>query len=138
MMQYLLWRVLTGRHKKITLSFLLAGHTKFAPDWGFGLVKRQYRKTVINCLEDISDAVKKSAPAVSLSQLCASQEGEIIVPVYDWTSYLASFFKKLPGLLKFHNFNFKFKSGSSVVAAQEFSESPSVEFDVSQPRGSSS
>ena len=132
MMQYLLWRVLTGRHKKITLSFLLAGHTKFAPDWGFGLVKRQFRKTVINCLEDITDAVKKSAPAVSLSQLCASQEGEIIVPVYDWTSYLAAFFKKLPGLLKFHHFTFK--SGSSVVAAQEFSDSPSIEFDLSQPR----
>ena len=29
MTQYLMWRVLTGRHKNITLSFLLTGHTKF-------------------------------------------------------------------------------------------------------------
>ena len=38
MMQYLMWRVLTGRHKNITLSFLLTGHTKFSCDWCFGLV----------------------------------------------------------------------------------------------------
>ena len=32
MLQYLCWRVITGRHTQITLSFLLVGHTKFAPD----------------------------------------------------------------------------------------------------------
>lgn len=30
MMWYLMWRVLTGRHVTITLSFLLTGHTKFS------------------------------------------------------------------------------------------------------------
>ena len=38
MMQYLMWRVLTGHHKNITLSFLLTGHTKFSCDWCFGQV----------------------------------------------------------------------------------------------------
>jgi hypothetical protein len=37
MLQYLAWRVMTGRHTKILLSFLVVGHAKFAPDWCFGL-----------------------------------------------------------------------------------------------------
>ncbi len=31
-LSYLLW---SGRHTQITLSFLVVGHTKFAPDWSF-------------------------------------------------------------------------------------------------------
>ena len=37
MLQYLLWRFLQGKNRSVTLSFLIAGHTKFAPDRGFGL-----------------------------------------------------------------------------------------------------
>ena len=33
MIHYLAWRVMCGLHKNITLSFLVVGHTKFAPDW---------------------------------------------------------------------------------------------------------
>ena len=39
--QYLLWRVMTKKCKKASLSFMLAGHTKFAPDRFFGLFKRR-------------------------------------------------------------------------------------------------
>lgn len=35
--QYLAWRTLVTRHKAIQISFMLPGHTKFAPDWFFGL-----------------------------------------------------------------------------------------------------
>ena len=42
MVQYLLWRVMTGQHKEITLSFMIPGHTKFSPDWCFGLLKKKY------------------------------------------------------------------------------------------------
>ena len=40
MLQYLLWRTVVGLHDKITLSFLIVGHTKFSPDWCFGLLKQ--------------------------------------------------------------------------------------------------
>lgn len=40
-MQYLCWRTLTGRSCKIN-NFMLAGHTKFAPDRFFGLLKKAY------------------------------------------------------------------------------------------------
>ncbi len=42
MVQYLLWRSMTTH---ITLSFLVVGHTKFSPDWCFGLVKRLGQKS---------------------------------------------------------------------------------------------
>ena len=41
MVGYLLWRVLTGLHENITLSFMITGHTKFSPDWCFGLMKKK-------------------------------------------------------------------------------------------------
>ena len=116
MIQYLLWRVLTGRHKKVTLSFLLAGHTKFACDWGFGLIKCKFRKTVVNCLKDIGDVVESSS-VVNMSQLCASQDGTGIVPVYDWTNFLNTFCYRLPNILSYHHFYFEQGSGS--VRVQE-------------------
>ncbi len=36
---YLCWRVIHVLHQEVTLNFLIAGHTKFAPNWGFGLMK---------------------------------------------------------------------------------------------------
>ena len=41
MVGYLLWCVLTGLHQNITLSFMITGHTKFSPDWCFGLMKKR-------------------------------------------------------------------------------------------------
>ena len=38
---YLLWLVMTGRHKNASLSFMLVGHTKFGPDRFFALFKRR-------------------------------------------------------------------------------------------------
>ena len=61
MIWYLLWYVLTGRHKSIKLSFLLTGHAKFSCDWCFGLVKRVYKETKVNCLNDIADVVTQSS-----------------------------------------------------------------------------
>ena len=57
---YLMWRVLTGRHSEVTLSFLVVGHTKFAPDWCFGLFKQLYRKTNVGSLKAIADVCDKS------------------------------------------------------------------------------
>ncbi len=55
MVQYLLWRSMTERHTRITLSFLAVGHTKFSPDWCFWLLKRLYRRTVVGSLMDIAE-----------------------------------------------------------------------------------
>ena len=58
--QYLVWRVATGKCKRASLSFMLAGHTKFAPDCFFGLFKRRYRHCNVATFDDVCNAVESS------------------------------------------------------------------------------
>ena len=107
MMFYLMWRVLTGLHKEITISFLLVGHTKFAPDWCFGLLKQKYKRTKIGTLEDIAAVVEDSA-SVNYAQLVGKSDGTILVPSYDWSSFFAdtAIQTSLKGISKMHHFRF--------------------------------
>ena len=57
---YLMGRVLTGRHKSISLNFLITGHTKFAPDWCFGLLKQKLRKEPVSSLKEMEATVRHS------------------------------------------------------------------------------
>ena len=56
MMRYLMWRVATGLHKFACICLMVAGHTKFAPDWCFGLLKRNTRRTFLLSQADIEAA----------------------------------------------------------------------------------
>ena len=40
---------------------MISGHTKFKCDGSFGLIKKPYRKTTVNCVDDIVEVVKKSS-----------------------------------------------------------------------------
>ena len=40
---YFAWRIATKLHHSIEYSFLIAGHTKFAPDRCFGILKKSYK-----------------------------------------------------------------------------------------------
>ena len=61
MLQYLMWRCMVGLHKEIEIAFLVVGHTKCAPDWCFGLLKRKFRREKVGCLADIARVVDTSA-----------------------------------------------------------------------------
>ena len=103
LIQYLAWRVLTHRNKSIKISFLPVGHTKFSPDWCFGLIKQLFRKTTVGCLDDIAKVVDDSA-VVNVSQLVGSSTGEVFVQCFDWTGFLQCFFKRIDGIKKIHHF----------------------------------
>ena len=85
-MAYLMWRVLTGLHKEIKISFLLVGHTKFAPDWCFGLFKRLYKRTEITCLDDIAQVVERSAQC-NHAQVVGNLGGTSVVSFYNWSEF---------------------------------------------------
>ena len=87
MMQYLMWRVKSGLHTDITISFLPVGHTKFAPDWCFGLAKQTFRRTRVDTLDDIANSVSKSS-FVNVPQLVGDLDGTCFVPMYDWAEFL--------------------------------------------------
>ena len=67
----------------VTISFLLAGHTKFSPDWCFGLAKQKLRRSNIGCLDDLANAITNSA-APNITELVGLEDGTVLVPFYDW------------------------------------------------------
>ena len=80
MLWYCAWRILTGQHRSISLHFLVTGHTKFAPDWCFGLLKQAFRRTAVSSLADMEAVVNGSA-TVNQAQLVGRERGESIVSV---------------------------------------------------------
>lgn len=107
-MQYLAWRVLTGMNNRIEMSFMMVGHTKFAPDWCFGLLKQRFRRTKVGCLADIAKVVNDSA-VVNYTQLVGTENGTTIVPQYNWSDYFAPFFKRnaFQGIKSLHHLVFE-------------------------------
>ena len=61
-MWYLAWRCIHELHRRIELYFLIAGHTKFSPDWCFGLFKQRYRRSYNHTSQPSVTSRKLSAP----------------------------------------------------------------------------
>ena len=102
-----MWRVMTGLHKEIQLLFLLVGHTKFAPDWCFGLFKQLFKKTRVGTINDIAEVAEKSA-VVNHAQLIGDYDGSIHVPMYNWAEFFEdhTIQTALKGISQMHHFRF--------------------------------
>ena len=101
--QYLMWRVLAGLQRQIIISFMMVGHTKFAPDCCFGVLKRKFRREKVSCLDDLAAVVEASSVS-NTAQLVGQENGTTYVNMYDWTPFLAPHFKKIPGMKQYHHF----------------------------------
>jgi len=104
-MQYLLYRTLVGLHDKITLSFMIVGHTKFAPDGYFGLIKYLYRRSNVYTYDQLVDIIEKSSEkGHNLCQRYRDVNGSVNFEYRDWSTWLSKYFKKLPNITKYHHF----------------------------------
>ena len=104
---YFAWRIITELHHRITYSFLIAGHTKFAPDRCFGLIKKAYKVKFISSIYEFARMVESSSSmGVNKSQLVGTHDNRVIVPVYDWASFLGQYFRKVPNIKKYQHFRF--------------------------------
>ena len=124
MVQYLLWRVMTGLHTEITLSFMIPGHTKFSPDWCFGLLKKRYRRTKVGGLTDLVTVVNESA-SVNVAQPTGREDGSPIVATYNWQDYFSTFCTKVKGIKKLHHV--RFSSSPGAIFIKEKAGSPEVQ-----------
>ena len=106
MVQYLMWRALTGLHQSISLHFMISGHTKFSPDACFSLMKRKFRRTYVSSLDDLARVVEESA-ACNICQLVGAQDGSTIVPSRDWARFLSFHFHHLDGIKQQQHFRFE-------------------------------
>ena len=113
MVQYLLWRIMTGLHTEITLSFMIPGHTKFSPDWCFGLLKKKYRRTMVGGLTDLCGVVNDSA-AVNIAQPTGLEDGSAVVTTYNWQDYFSRFCTKVKGIKKLHHLRFESASPGAI------------------------
>jgi hypothetical protein len=123
LLHYLSWRIHTGLNKKISLNFLLVGHTKFAPDRVFGLIKLTLAKWVIDTMRDFIRCVVSASPgghslAVPTSNPVTKQT---FVKWYTWDAYLRQFYKPLLKLTQYHHFNFS--NDREGVQCKEFADS---------------
>lgn len=91
LMQYLMWRTMSGRNESVQISFMIVGHTKFAPDRFFGLIKKKYRYTFVSTLEEMKEVVRKSI-------ISGSYNGKKLVSWYDWKSYFCTLYKTIPNI----------------------------------------
>ena len=126
MLHYLMWRVMVGLHRQITLSFLIVGHNKFSPDLCFGILKQRFRRTKVSNLRDLENVVNCSAEA-NVAQLVGTQSGEVVVPTYNWTAMFAGRLHKLKHLKRFHHFSMSSSAPGSVeMRVESDSESERV------------
>ena len=77
-----------GKHKRITYSFMVAGHTKFSPDGFFGLFKLKLKNSEVDDLEDLVKVVESSTNGYNNAQTIYDGNGERKVFFYRWTEYL--------------------------------------------------
>ena len=122
-----------GLHKSIKLSFLTVGHTKFSPDWCFGLLKQRFCRTKVDCLDDIVRVVETSA-AINHTQLVGTQSGETVVPTFNWAEFLSSLLKRVPHIKRLQHFQFTSEDlGTVIVKRSCDSEEERLDLMISQP-----
>ena len=131
---YYSWRTILDLHKSVKYSFMVAGHTKFAPDWCFGLLKKSTQRTFISSLYDIAQAVQESSN-VNVAELVGLHDGSLLINSYQWTAYLGQYFKKLPSIKKFHHFRFD-SAQPGVVFCKEFDDTPEIAHNILREKNS--
>ncbi|KAM9454037.1 uncharacterized protein ACWYII_012800 [Salvelinus alpinus] len=89
---YCAWWTMHKLHHSLGLHFLITGHTKFAPDWCFGLLKQRSRKTRVNTLSEMVGVVKDSTvTGVNIPQLVGLEDGTVLVESYGWQQHLTPY-----------------------------------------------
>ncbi len=130
-LQYLTWRVANKLHKRVQMSFLPVGHTKFAPDLYFGLFKRRLTMCKAHCLKDVAKiAIEATSVKNSITPIIVGNEsnGITYVPTYNWASFFACG-KAVPHIRKYHHFTTS-SSKPNFITVKEFETSQTKEVNI--------
>jgi len=81
---------------------MIAGHTKFAPDWHFGIWEVRWRSSDAETLQDVANTVTRSSKnGHNIPQLVADPLRP--VAFYKWREFLSQFFRPLKNITKYHH-----------------------------------
>ena len=131
---YLAWRTILQLHHSVKYLSLIAGHTKFGPDRCFGIIKRSFKLNYISSIYEFANMVESSSTGVNKAQLVGTHDGTVIVPVYEWSSFLEQFFKRVPNIKNYHHFRFS-KDKPGIVYFKESSTSQEQSMMLLKNRG---
>ena len=73
--------------------------------------------------------VVSDSSTVNVAQVTGNMDGTVVVPTYDWTSFLAEHVVKCTGIKSFHHLRFD-SSAPGHVFAREKSDSPEVDINL--------
>ena len=128
---FYLYLVICGYYESIELNFMIPGHTKFKCDGNFGMIKKLYRRTRVDCKNHVVEVIKKSSPAGLNKAQC--YEGGKGFQYLDIKAILGIYFKKLPSIQKYQHFLFE-ATNLGVVKAQEIANGPLLNSIYWKPR----
>nr|XP_022294254.1 uncharacterized protein LOC111104539 isoform X2 [Crassostrea virginica] len=125
---YGLWRVMTGLHDTVEFSMMEAGHTKFNPDWHFGLWKVKWRHSTVETLDELAASVSKSSRnGHNIPQLV--DDPAVPVLFYDWATFFKRIFKPIPSLKTYHHFRID-NNHPGTVFVREYATSREVTINI--------
>lgn len=128
---YGMWRVMTGLHESVEFSMMEAGHTKFNPDWHFGLWKVKWRHSNVETLAEIAASVLKSSRnGHNVPQLVDDPVAPLFF--YDWATFFKRIFKPIPSLKSYHHFRMD-KDHPGIVFVREYATSQEVAVNILKP-----
>lgn len=130
LIHYLMYRVFTGLHEKIELSFLIVGHTKFSPDGYFGLIKRRYRRSQIYTYEQLASMLESSSE--NGHNVCIGKTAPPLI-YRDWTSWLAQYFTPLKGISNYHHFRIE-RNHSLMLMVKERKDSEEINVELAKEK----
>ena len=111
---------------------MVVGHTKFAPDGYFGLIRKRYRRSNIYTYEDLVQTILNSS--VNGHNTCqpSRSSGEQVNSqlIYrDWSSWLLKFFRKLPDITSYRHFKIT-KSKPGIVTLKKNIDGDEIEVSL--------
>lgn len=115
---YLMWHTLVGLNDEVILSFMRVGHTGCFVDACFGLLKKRYRASDCDSMQQLKETVEVSAKCNTV-QLFQWEWRE-------WDTFFSSSFKPLPGIRQYQHFRFS-KDSPGIVFTREKCDSPESE-----------
>jgi hypothetical protein len=96
------WLAMLGWYENIYINFMIPGHTKFICDAEFGSIKKAYKDSRINTVDDVEMVINKS----SIHNKSIRYDNGIGWKWKDFNSMLKDHFRTLPNIKKQHHFRF--------------------------------
>jgi len=96
------WLTMLGWYENIYINFMIPGHTKFICDAEFGSIKKAYKTSHINTVDDVERVINGS----SIHNKSIRYNNGLGWTWKDFNSMLKDHFRTLPNITKYHHFRF--------------------------------